>query len=60
MAIGAGASRVTRTVLSQRLRLTIGMILGGGASIPAVRVLRSWMYEMSVYDAQTFVAGAAL
>jgi putative ABC transport system permease protein len=61
IAIGADAGRVTRMVLGHGLRLTIvGMILGGAASIAAVRVLRASMYEMSVYDAPTFVAVAAL
>jgi len=37
------------------------MVLGHGLrSLAAVRVLRAWMYEMSVYDAPTFVAVAAL
>jgi hypothetical protein len=48
-------------VLGQGLRLTlIGLILGGAASIAAVRVWRAWMYEMSVYDAQTFATFALL
>ena len=61
MAMGAGAHRVTRMILGHGLRLTIvGTIIGAAASIAAVRVLRSWMYEMSVYDAPTFAAVAAL
>jgi ABC-type antimicrobial peptide transport system permease subunit len=61
MAVGADQGRVTRMILGQGLRLTlIGAILGGLVSIAAVRVLRAWMYEMSVYDAQTFVAVAVL
>jgi ABC-type antimicrobial peptide transport system permease subunit len=48
-------------VLGQGLRLTlIGIAAGGILSLAAVRVLRAWMYEMSVYDAPTFVAVAAL
>jgi putative ABC transport system permease protein len=38
----------------------IGTIIGALASIAAVRVLRAMMYEMSVYDAPTFVAVAVL
>jgi putative ABC transport system permease protein len=61
VAIGADAGRVRRMILGQGLRLTLaGLLLGGAASIAAVRVLRAWMYEMSVYDAPTFIAVAAL
>lgn len=61
LAVGADSSRVRRMVLGQGLRLTIvGMLLGGAVSVAAVRVLRALMYEMSVYDAPTFAAVAAL
>jgi predicted lysophospholipase L1 biosynthesis ABC-type transport system permease subunit len=61
LAVGAGAGRVVRMVLGQGLQLTIvGLILGAAVSVAAVRVLRSWMYEMSVYDAPTFTAVAVL
>ena len=61
IAIGADPGRVTRMVLEHGLRFTIaGIMLGAILSIGAVRVLRAWMYEMSVYDAPTFVAVAAL
>jgi len=61
MAMGADAGRVSRMILGHGLRMTIvGLLLGGAASIAVVRVLRAWMYEMSVYDAPTFVAVAAL
>jgi ABC-type antimicrobial peptide transport system permease subunit len=61
IAVGAAPVRVTRMVLGHGLRFTIiGLMLGGLISIAAVRVLRSWMYEMSVYDAPTFAAVAAL
>jgi putative ABC transport system permease protein len=61
LAIGADARRVTGMVLGQGLRFTlIGILVGSLLSIGAVRVLRAWMYEMSVYDAPTFVAVAVL
>jgi putative ABC transport system permease protein len=61
IAVGADVGRVTGMVLGQGLRFTlVGIALGSLISIAAVRVLRAWMYEMSVYDAPTFVAVAAL
>jgi predicted permease len=61
MALGADARRVARMVLGEGLRLTLwGTLLGGALSLAAVRVLRAWVYEMSVYDAPTFAAVAAL
>jgi len=61
LALGADAGRVTRMVLGQGLWLTlIGIAIGTSYSFAAVRVLRAWMYEMSVYDAPTFVAVAVL
>jgi len=61
IAIGANLARVSRMVLGQGLRFTlIGIAVGSILSLAAVRVLRAWMYEMSVYDAPTFVAVAAL
>jgi putative ABC transport system permease protein len=61
IALGANVGRVRRMILGQGLRLTVaGLVLGGVVSTAAVRVLRAWMYEMSVYDAPTFIAVAAL
>jgi putative ABC transport system permease protein len=61
IAIGADSRRVTAMVLGQGLRLTIiGLVIGAAVSVAAVRVLRAWMYEMSVYDAPTFAAVSAL
>jgi len=61
IAVGADSGRVARMVLGHGLRLTIiGTILGAAVSVAAVRVLRALMYEMSVYDAPTFAAVAAL
>jgi ABC-type antimicrobial peptide transport system permease subunit len=61
IAIGANPARVRRMVLVQGLRFTlIGIGVGSILSLAAVRVLRAWMYEMSVYDAPTFAAVAAL
>jgi putative ABC transport system permease protein len=47
-------------VLDQGLRLTLIGIAAAGILSIAVRVLRAWMYEMSVYDAPTFVAVSLL
>jgi len=61
MAMGADARRVSRMILGHGLRMTIvGLLLGGTVSIAVVRVLRAWMYEMSVYDAPTFIAVSVL
>jgi len=61
IAIGANPARVSRMVLGQGLRFALtGIALGSILSIAAVRVLRAWMYEMSVYDAPTFVAVSLL
>ncbi|MGH8436990.1 MAG: ABC transporter permease, partial [Pseudomonas sp.] len=61
LAVGAGPARVTRMILGQGLQFTlIGVAVGSLLSIAAVRVLRAWMYEMSVYDAPTFAAVAVL
>src|SRR5262245_53865966 len=61
IAIGADSGRVIAMVLGQGLRLTIiGLVIGAAVSVAAVRVLRAWMYEMSVYDAPTFVAVSLL
>ena len=61
IAIGADAGRVRRMILWQGLRLVIGgIVVGGTMSMAVVRVLRAWMYEMSVYDAPTFIAVATL
>lgn len=61
IAVGADSGRVARMVLGHGLRLTItGTLLGAGVSAAAVRALRAMMYEMTVYDAPTFAAVAAL
>jgi ABC-type antimicrobial peptide transport system permease subunit len=61
MAMGADARRVSGMILGHGLRMTVvGLLLGGAVSIAVVRVLRAWMYEMSVYDAPTFIAVAGL
>jgi putative ABC transport system permease protein len=61
IALGANTGRVRRMILGQGLRLTLaGLALGGVVSLAVVRVLQAWMYEMSVYDAPTFVAVTAI
>lgn len=58
---GADAGRVSRMILGQGLRLVIGgIVVGGAVSMALARVLRAWMYEMSVYDAPTLIAVATL
>jgi ABC-type antimicrobial peptide transport system permease subunit len=38
----------------------VGIVLGAGAAAFAVRLLRSMVYDMSVYDPWTFAASAGL
>lgn len=60
IAVGADSRRVVGMVLGQGMLFTLaGVVLGSLLSSAAVRVLRGWMYEMSVYDVPTFVAVAA-
>jgi len=61
VALGANPGRVTRLVLAQGAVLaTIGIGLGIAGSVIAARSVRSLVYDMSVYDPWTFVAGASL
>jgi putative ABC transport system permease protein len=61
VALGADAGRVLRYVLGSGLTLTaVGVVLGVGCSVVAVRLLESMVYDMSVYDPWMFGASAAL
>ncbi|MEX2178242.1 MAG: ABC transporter permease [Gemmatimonadaceae bacterium] len=58
-ALGADAARVMRLVLRHGMLLVAaGTALGVGASMLAVRLLRSMVYEMSVYDPWAFASAA--
>ncbi len=61
VALGADASKVRRLVIGQGMALTaVGILIGVGISLVAVRALTSMVYQMSVYDTRSFAAGVAL
>jgi len=61
VALGADRSRVVRSVVGNGMALTlIGLVAGLFMSLAAVRVLRTMLYHVSMYDPWTFVAGAAV
>jgi predicted permease len=58
-ALGADAGKVLRFVLGSGLAVTvIGVVLGAGVAAFSVRVLKSMVYDMSVYDPWMFGASA--
>jgi putative ABC transport system permease protein len=61
VALGANRSQVVRTVVGNAMTLTlVGLVAGFVASLAAVRLLRTMLYRVSMYDPWTFVAGAAV
>jgi putative ABC transport system permease protein len=55
LALGAARGEVIRMVLRQGMTLTaVGLALGAAAAIAATRLLRSMLFETSVYDPWTF------
>ena len=70
MALGANAREIVRTVIvSGGLPLVVGVVAGVGGSLALTRVMTNLLYEVTPYDAATFigalvvltvVAGAAL
>ena len=61
VALGADRSQVIRTVVGTGMTLTlIGIVAGFGLSLAAVRLLRTMLYKVSMYDPWTFAAGAAV
>jgi ABC-type antimicrobial peptide transport system permease subunit len=61
VALGAGATKVVTLVLRQGLRLVvIGLPLGLGVALAAVRLLSSYVYGVSATDFATFSAITAL
>jgi putative ABC transport system permease protein len=60
VALGADAARVVRLVVGHGMSLTLmGVVAGLAGSIAAVRVLRTMLYQMNVYDPSSFVVAAA-
>jgi putative ABC transport system permease protein len=61
VALGADAGQVVRLVVGHGMSLTlIGIVAGLAGSIAAVRLLRTMLYQVSIYDPWTFAIGAAL
>ncbi|HEY4306108.1 MAG TPA: ABC transporter permease [Gemmatimonadaceae bacterium] len=60
LALGADSQRVLRLVLGQGVVLVlIGVVVGLGASLLAVRAAESLIFGVSVYDPRTFVVSAS-
>jgi ABC-type antimicrobial peptide transport system permease subunit len=61
VALGADRRGVMRYMMRQGAAHTaMGLALGVVAALSSVRLLRSMMYEMSVYDGWTFAAAASV
>ena len=59
VALGADRSQVIRIVVGNGMTLTlIGLVAGFLMSLAAVRLLRTMLYGVSMYDPWTFAAGA--
>ncbi|HYK21631.1 MAG TPA: FtsX-like permease family protein, partial [Pyrinomonadaceae bacterium] len=61
MALGARASDVLRLVISQGMWLAvIGVAIGVGLALSVTRVVKSYLYDVSVTDPVTFIGIALL
>jgi putative ABC transport system permease protein len=61
VALGADRSQVIRIVVGNGMTLTlIGLVAGFVVSLAAVRLLRTMLYGVSMYDPWTFAAGAVV
>jgi putative ABC transport system permease protein len=61
VALGADRSQVIRIVVGNGMALTlIGLLTGFVVSLGAVRLLRTMLYGVSMYDPWTFAAGAVV
>jgi predicted permease len=57
MALGAESGGVLLLVLVQSLKIAgLGLVLGVGAALALSRFVESWLFEISAFDAPTFVA----
>lgn len=60
VALGATGGDVTRRIVGHGMLLVVGgSVIGVAAAIAAVRVLKTMVFGMSVYDVQTFAAMTA-
>jgi putative ABC transport system permease protein len=61
MALGARGGDVLRLVISQGMWLAvIGVAIGAGLAFAVTRVVRSYLYDVSVTDPVTFIGIAVL
>ena len=61
VALGADRSQVIRIVVGNGMTLTlIGLVVGVALSLGTVRLLRTMLYGVSMYDPWTFAAGAVV
>lgn len=61
LALGAGASDVTRMVLGRAARmLLIGLAIGLALSVPAGRLLRNYLWRVPAFDGVAFATVAGL
>jgi macrolide transport system ATP-binding/permease protein len=61
MALGARGSDVLRLVISQGMWLAlIGVAIGAGLALAVTRVVKSYLYDVSVTDPLTFIGIASL
>lgn len=61
MALGAEQRQVVGHVVGHGMWLTAaGIALGLAGSLGVVRLLRTMLYEVSIYDPSAFVGGAVL
>ena len=61
VALGADRSQVIRIVVGNGMTLTMfGLVAGFAVSLAAVRLLRTMLYGVSMYDPWTFAAGAVM
>jgi len=61
IALGASPARIQYTVIGEAMAMTaVGIIVGIGAALAFTRLMESLLFEVSPFDAPSFVAGGAV